>query len=134
MNAAVVDIPRYRALTTVEIAHYLRETGKAYKWILEESFSYYSERYNQFVYCKKGMLSDGATGAMDIVSAGWWVHDQLCIDGHWAEGTPLTNWQASMVLADILYTEGRTWRSKYWFWATFALGGDKARENGMFRL
>lgn len=70
---------------------------------------------------------------MDIISQGWWVHDQLCNTGKWDDGTPATNWQASRVLSDILYDEGRKWRSKYWFWATFFMGGGQARQNGMFR-
>ena len=128
----VIAVPRYRSLTPAEVSHYLELTGKTYRWILEETFTYHSERYAHDVTCRKGMLSDGATGALDIVSQGWWVHDQLCNTGQWDDGTLVNNWQASRVLGDILRGEGRWARSKYWFWATWFFGGDKARVNGMW--
>ncbi|MEJ1409387.1 MAG: hypothetical protein RPU60_04100 [Candidatus Sedimenticola sp. (ex Thyasira tokunagai)] len=81
---------------------------------------------------KAGYRSDGASGAMDIRSLGWWVHDMLCDRGTWDDGTPCTNWEASTVLADILRDEGRWARSLYWWGATWLLGGGKARDNGMW--
>jgi hypothetical protein len=95
---------------------------------------YFSHRYGKFVTVPYGYRSDGATGAIDIWSSGWWVHDVLCDRGTWDDGTPCTNWQASMVLADILESEGRWLRKHTWKWATFLLGGGKARKNGMIRL
>ncbi len=131
---AIIDIPKYRELTQEEQALYEAETGKRYKYILLENFTYHSKRYGKRSVCEEGMLSDGATGAMDIVSKGWWVHDDLCNEGKWQDGTKITNWIASQVLQDILAEEGRKWRSKYWFWFTFAFGGGKARDNGMFQF
>lgn len=98
----------------------------------EIQIDYYSLRYKKWVTVPKGYLSDGATGAMDICSEGWWVHDVLCDRGTWDDGTPVTNWQASQVLQDILHSEGRWFRKRTWFWATWLLGGGKARDNGMY--
>ena len=98
---------------------------------LDEDIHYYSKRYKKNLTVLKGFLSDGATGAFDIHSAAWWVHDMICDTGLWDDGTKITNWQASMVLSDILHEEGRYFRSFYWFWATWMFGGDKARDNGM---
>lgn len=100
-------------------------------YILNEEIVYYSSRYDKTVTVPAGMVSDGATGAMDITSRGWWVHDRLCNTGKWDDGTKLTNWQCSQVLQDILAEEGRWVRSKYWFWFTWAFGGGCARKNGM---
>lgn len=97
-------------------------------------FSYYSKRYGKHVHIPQGMDSDGATGAWDITSLGWWVHDRLCNTGQWGDGTRCTNWQASMVLFDILRSEGRWWRDHWWLWSTFLFGGGKCRKNGLFRL
>lgn len=93
---------------------------------------YHSKRYDKSVTVKKGCLSDGATGAFDIYSESWWVHDVLCDRGTWDDGTPVNNWQASTVLSDILKSEGRWVRARYWFIATWLIGGGKARENGMW--
>jgi hypothetical protein len=103
--------------------------GKMYE--LLEPIRYLSTRYGKVVSADRGYRSDGASGAFDIRSLGWWVHDVLCDRGTWDDGSPCTNWQASTVLADILRSEGRMTRSVYWWIATWTLGGGKARENGM---
>ena len=101
-------------------------------YVLREEQKYYSERYDKWVICEKGMLSDGATGALDIDSFAWLFHDKLCDTGVWSDGTPCTNWQASRVCSDILRAEGYWFRARSWFLATWAFGGGKARDNGMF--
>lgn len=80
----------------------------------------------------EGYISDGASGAIDIQSEGWKVHDWL--KGNWLgigpnpygckwdDGTECTNKQASYVLHDILKAEGRGIRAKYWFTATYLWG------------
>lgn len=95
---------------------------------------YYSKRYGKWVELEDDMFSDGATGAFDIFSLAWWIHDKLCDTGKWMDGTRLTNWQASRVLADILWSERRFFRSIYWLFTTFLGGGGEARKNGMFSL
>jgi hypothetical protein len=111
----------------------------AYHWdderrgyILDQNVSYYSPRYNKTVYMKRGDFSDGATGAFDINSLGWWVHDQLCNTGKWSDNSECNNWQASTVLSDILSEEGRWVRRVTWWVATWARGGGEARKNGMW--
>ena len=106
------------------------DSGAKYQY-LSPDYTYYSERYDKRITIKRGMMSDGASGALDIYSWGWWIHDKLCSTGKWDDGTEVTNWQASRVLADVLKAEGRWLRSKYWFWATWLFGGGKARDNGM---
>ena len=97
-------------------------------------YSFYSERYNHWVTCHTGMVSDGATGALDINSFAWLIHDRLCDTGRWDDGTHLTNWQASSVCADVLSRDGFYIRAITWKYTTFAIGGGKARTNGMFML
>lgn len=103
---------------------------------------YYSDRYNKVAVCPYGYWSDGATFAVDVKgpwpvqvgpdtyykSRAWLVHDVLCEFGCWEDGTEVTNFQASMVLHDILADEGRWWRSKGWFVATFLFGGNNLRK------
>lgn len=102
------------------------------KYIKETQLLYYSSRYKRHVLVPEGYASDGATGARDIVSNAWWVHDKLCDEGKFYDGTPCTNWQASMILKDILKSEGRWFRARSWFVMTWLFGGGKARENGMY--
>ena len=110
----------------------------------KKTFTYFSKRYHKSITVPKGYRSDGATGAIDIESKGWWVHDWLC--GNWTGSGPrppygrfddesrCTNWQASMILSDILWDESRYFRAVYWFPFTFLFGGGEARKNGMFKL
>lgn len=110
-----------------------KRTKEKFKYIRLNKYKYYSKRYKK--YCTVEILrSDGATGAFDIASCAWWVHDQLCKTGKWDDGTLLTNWQCSQVLSDILWSEKRYIRSQRWKYATFCLGGGEARKNGMFKL
>lgn len=97
----------------------------------KKEIRYFSERYQKWVIVPVDYPSDGATFASDIYSDSWWVHDKLCDTGTWEDGTCVSNWQASQVLADILNDEGRWIRARRWFWATWLIGGGKCRENGM---
>lgn len=105
--------------------------GKWNTYLCPQDIVYYSKRYNKHVVVPRDYPSDGATGARDIDSKSWWVHDKLCDDGCWQDGTPINNWECSQVLQDILLSEGRWARARYWFWSTWLFGGGKARENGM---
>jgi len=113
----------------IPIYHFDKESGM---YILDRNYTYFSKRYSKYVYLVAGFKSDGATDAIDIPSAGWWVHDKLCDTGKWADGTKCTNWQASSVLSDILASEGRWIRSKSWLISTWLFGGGEARKNGMW--
>lgn len=101
---------------------------------LMETIVYHSLRYGKTITVPAGRESDGATGAMDITSRGWWIHDELCLLGYWDDGTRICNKECSQVLQDVLAEEGRFWRSKYWYWFTFGFGGGQARKNGMFKV
>jgi hypothetical protein len=91
-------------------------------------------RYNKTLFLDKGFESDGVTGLpYDIRSDAWGWHDKACDDPHWADGTPISAWQAAMIIRDVLHDEGRWARGLYWAWATFAFGCHNARENGWFK-
>ncbi len=98
---------------------------KPYK--LLEPINYYSKRYKKYVTCAAGMRSDGATGAFDIISNAWWVHDKVCNTGVFADGSKCSTFQASMMLSDILKSEGRWFRARSWFLPTLIFGGGKTR-------
>lgn len=110
------------------------EEGGPKKYLSLEDKIYYSKRYNKYKSLPEGYQSDGATGAIDIISFAWWIHDILCEDGYWNDGTKLTNWQCSMVIYDVLREEKRFLRDSPWLIMTFLFGGGEARKNGMFRL
>ena len=101
-------------------------------YVCLETYRYFSPRYEKRVTIYEGQVRDGASGAFDIKSSSWWVHDQLCADGCWADMSPVTAIQAASVLSDILWAEGRWARAFYWKWSTFFLGCKLARKNGWF--
>lgn len=96
------------------------------------TYTHFSQRYTQWVTVREGDVSDGATGAFDVPSSAWWIHDALCARAKWDSGQPVTAWQAAQTLRDVLRGEGRLLRSWYWHWATFLFGCHKTRENGWF--
>lgn len=114
------------------------------KYVCLETYHYYSARYDKGVKVEEGYVSDGATHAIDIPSSAWFVHDKLCETAAWGDRTPVTAFQAAMVLRDILLGEsldlhdmGRykhgAWRylqSFYWPVATFIGGCVNTRKNG----
>ena len=114
---------------------YHKRTDGLYE--LEEEYRYVSPRYGKSVYIPKGQVRDGATGAKDVEGAAWWVHDQLCADTVWEDGTPCTPWQAATVLGDILRSEGywliammnkpARWQTHWCIWLP-ALPGDRCSE------
>lgn len=103
------------------------------KWLCTETYGYYSPRYDKRITVEMGEKSDGATGAFDIPSAAWFVHDKICKTGQFDDATKVTAWQAANILRDILTSEGRRWRGYYWHWSTFLFGCYKARKNGWFK-
>jgi len=99
------------------------------KYELLEDFLYISPRYMKHIMIRKGYY-DGATGAIDITTKAWWIHDQICNKPFWNDGTPITAWMASRVLYDVLNEEKRYVRKHTWSFFTFAFGCDLAKENG----
>lgn len=96
-------------------------------YTLKYDITYKSKRYDKVVSVPKGYKSDGATGAIDIASEAWWVHDKLCDTGLFDDGTLCSNKKASTILSDILRKEGRKYRAFYWHWSTLWFGGGKCR-------
>jgi hypothetical protein len=89
-------------------------------YVIDEDFTYFSPRYKKHVFLPNGFRSDGASGpAEDIVSTSWFIHDKMCKERKWMDGTPCTAWEASAVLHDILLEEGRWFRARTWFVATY---------------
>lgn len=111
-------------------------------YTLRYTINHYSVRYKKHITVPKGYVMDGATGAIDIQSEAWKVHDWICgnwhgagpkpVGGEWDDGTKITNLQASTIMTDILYNEGRWIRPLYWWPMTWLLGGGRARDNGMW--
>ncbi|RLD66076.1 MAG: hypothetical protein DRI98_13980 [Bacteroidetes bacterium] len=93
--------------------------------------TYRSPRYGKTIIAKPGIY-DGATGASDILSESWVIHDQICRDPFFTDNTEITAWMASTILSDILKEEGRWFRCYTWRWATFFFGCKKARENSWY--
>lgn len=107
------------------------DDGRVLGYRVNRNIAYFSERYKKWIGVEKGDRSDGATGAKDLNSFGWIIHDELCNDGKFEDGSECVNWQASHVLTDIMKDEGYWFRTRTWFWATWFFGGGKARDNGM---
>lgn len=97
-------------------------------YICSEDYIYCSPRFNKEITVHKGFYSDGATKAIDIDTDAFWIHDVLCRYAEFDDHTPCTNWQASMILSDILRSEGFWFRSITWFIATFLVGGGGCRQ------
>lgn len=96
-----------------------RRTRTKTTYVLHREIAYYSPRYKKYATVPEGYRSDGSTGGEDIVSEAWWVHDILCDRGAWDDKTKCSNRQASLVLYDILKSEGRWFRARTWFLATW---------------
>lgn len=113
------------------VVDYQGNPKKPYKLI--KRISYKSTTYGKWVIVPFGRRSDGATGAVDLIDSDvFWIHDELCDQGEFEDGTKCTNWMCSTVLSEVLKRDGHWIRARYWFVATFLFGGGKARENGMW--
>jgi hypothetical protein len=100
----------------------------------------YLSRYNKLIIGYPGYKWNGADVVNDLVSEGGsmsmapLIHD-LVTDKTpcFADGTPCSNWKASMILRDILKAEKRPVRKRTWFWMTFLFGGkNNKRQNSWF--
>jgi len=95
--------------------------------------TWYSKMFNRYLTLKDRMYSDGATSARDLKHTdSWLLHDHACRYGQWDDGTLISNFVASTILAVELFKDGYRKESFFWWWATFLKGGGQARENGMF--
>ena len=96
-------------------------------YVLDEKIVYYSKRYKKTITVPLGRRSDGATGARDIPSLSWWVHDEICFRCEWDDGDKISRWQGSSVLFDILWSEKQFVEAISWRWATFFAGCKRCR-------
>lgn len=101
-----------------------------YKYVSDRRIVYTCPHTRKLIIVPVGFPSDGATFAWDIKSDSWWVHDKACADGTWADGTPVTAFEAARILYTILRREHRPYRAVYWSVGTFLFGCKKARTNG----
>ena len=75
-----------------------------------------------------GRQSDGATCAIDLCPEAFFLHDELCLDPKWDDGTPVTNWEASKEYRKILKRYGHSMRGCIRHYATFVFGGGKIKK------
>lgn len=109
-----------RAKNGARIIEYVKRPDGLYE--AQEGLVHVSDRTGKLVVVVQGQVRDGASGAIDIKSSAWWVHDQLCADARWYDRTPCTPLQAALELYDILRAEGRWFRARSWFLATLLFG------------
>jgi len=83
-----------------------------------KEFIYFSKRYNKYITVPQGFWSDGATGARDIYTKAWWLHDIALIRGEFDDGSKCDWLKASYILYDVLAEERRWFRKYTWFIAT----------------
>jgi hypothetical protein len=104
------------------------------KYMLLRDQSYWSARYKEYIKAESGFKWNGADWVDDLeddegeMSDGPLFHDVVCRFAVWSDGTPISNWQASMILRDILSAEGRSLRKRTWFWMTFLFGGSHIKK------
>lgn len=91
-------------------------------YINDKRIDYFSPRYKKHVIVELSYKSDGATGARDVLTDGWWVHDVLKEFKVFADGSRCSNWKASHILRDILLRDGFYVRANTWFISTLAWG------------
>lgn len=87
-------------------------------------WTYYSTRYKKSITIPSNHPSDGATGAFDIRSNAWQVHDVVCAMQfpEWDSGEKIYPWTAAYILGDILHQEGYHIRDRIWPIMTFVFG------------
>lgn len=116
-----------------KVGRYIRTITVGDGYEVARDYCYYSARYNRCLTIRRGFYSDGATKAFDIKNTdAWLIHDHICRYARWDDGTPIDNWTASTVLADIMRRDGYTFRAFWWWLATWLAGGGAARKNGLF--
>lgn len=112
------------------------------RYILKSAeLSHYSHTYHKRKTIKFGYESDGSSGGVDKPSKYWWIHDAICDNPKWDDGTPINAKQAATVIKEILREEATRYlrkldsvftylQSYYIPGLTFLFGCKRARENG----
>jgi len=126
----VVDIKKSRVWDYVEKIK--SDGGDILGYTVLANLAYYSERYKKWVGVERGDKSDGATYAKDINSFGWLFHDELKVCGTFEDGTRCSNWQASVILGDLLALQGRWFRRYTWLSTTYVFGEVKSLFSRLF--
>jgi len=98
------------------------EDSEILHYIVHTEYKYYSKRYNKWIVAHVGMPTDGATGALDINSFSWLIHDKLKVRKTFEDGTKCSNWKASCVIYDILKRDGFWFRARSWYLSTLMWG------------
>ena len=101
--------------------------SKKKKYIAPREFTYYSPRYKKSITVPMGYRSDGATYAPDLSNTAFFIHDWLCEENGFDDGTPATRLQASWVYADILKEKG-FWQHRHRRIMTYWFGGKKLKK------
>lgn len=63
-----------------------------------------------------------------VTTLAWLLHDGFCDDPYWDDGTPISNFLASVIISAILYQDGYKVESILWFFATFLFGGKEIKK------
>lgn len=101
------------------------------RYVVYKEYKYTSRVFKKTVICEVDFDSDGATYAMDIDSYSWLVHDKLKKTRKWYDGKHCSNWKASVVIAEILFSEGRYIRAIPWTLGTLIYGYAKQVFKGL---
>lgn len=106
-------------------------------------FHYYSERYKKWMWIPYLHPSNGANFVADLCPLAFFTHDMACYECTWADGTPMSNREASTLYADIIKECGDTrlkragfWCLSKWRWVgTFIGGGSRIKkQNGWWTV
>ena len=113
----------------MSIYKYLTKTKSGYT--VKAAIYYYSKRYDQCIEINVNFKSDGATFYWDLDSLFWVVHDFLKLKRQWKHGSHCSNWQASIVAFDILWSENRVIHAPIVFLGTLLWGYTKQLFKGL---
>ena len=122
---------RYERIDWVEGVHFkqvdpFRNNGAKYQKIGDTS---HRGPHGKTKTIPNERLSDGATCAKDLCPEAFFLHDEICIDPFWDDGTAITNWSASMEYRHILIRNGFKTRGKIRFYFTFIFGGNFVKQS-----
>jgi len=114
----------------MSIYKYLYRTHKGYV-VFREPEDYFSMRYKKKISIKLDDTFNGADFYFDLDSWFWPLHDIIKRDGKWSDGSHCSNWQASTVAFDILWSEKRYIHAPIVFIGTLVGGYTKQLFKGL---
>jgi len=113
----------------MSIYKYLTKTNGIYT--VKKLIEYESRYTGKEVSILKGFKSDGATFYWDLNSKFFIVHDYLKSTRKWSDGSHCSNFQASVVAFDILWSENRVIHAPIVFTGTLVWGYTKQLFKGL---